>query len=94
MVRRLFPVLVVGLAAALVGCGGDRADALDGLEKMKAACSENDKDLARTIAENLRKSNKVFEKAFSAAVEEKGGSINYCSPLLHNEVTLRIEHGG
>lgn len=93
MVRRFFLVLVCGLAALSAGCGGDKKEALDGLEKMKAACAENDKDLARTIAEGLRKSNKVFEKAFSAAVEEKGGSINYCSPLLHNEVSLRIEHG-
>jgi len=93
MVRRLFPVLVGGLVAFVVGCGGDKKEALEGLENMKAACSENDKDLAKAVAENLRKSNKVFAKAFDAATEEKGGSVNYCSPLLHNEVTQRIEHG-
>jgi len=82
-----------GLVPVFAGCGGEKQGALDGLEKIKAACSDNDKDLAKTVAEGLRKSNKVFDKAFDAAIDDKRGSVNYCSPLLHNEVQQRIEHG-
>jgi hypothetical protein len=93
MLRRFVVVVVCGLAALVAGCGGEKKGALEGLEKIKGACAENDKDLAKSIAEGLRKSNKVFEKAFDAAIDDKRGSVNYCSPLLHNEVQLRIEHG-
>ena len=93
MFRRLLIVLVCGLVSVVAGCAGEKQDALDGLEKIKAACADNDKDLAKTVAEGLRKSNKVFDKAFDAAIDDKRGSVNYCSPLLHNEVQQRIEHG-
>lgn len=94
MLRR-FVVVLFALCVPVVvaGCGNDKKEALEGLEKVKAACADNDKDLAKTIAEGLRKQNKVFDKAFDAAIDDKRGSVNYCSPLLHTEVQLRIEHG-
>ncbi len=52
------------------------------------------KDLAKSVAEDLRAKNKVFDKAFDAAIDDKRGSVNYCSPLLHNEIALRLQHGG
>ncbi len=93
MLRKFVVVVVCGLASLVAGCGGEKKGALEGLEKIKGACAENDKDLAKSIAEGLRKTNKVFEKAFGAAIEDKGGSVNYCSPLLHSEVQQRIDHG-
>ena len=93
MLRRFVVVVGCCVASLVAGCGGEKQGALDGLEKIKAACSDNDKDLAKTVAEGLRKSNKVFDKAFDAAIDDQRGSVNYCSPLLHNEVQQRIEHG-
>lgn len=86
-------VLVCALVPLAAGCGSDKKEALDGLEKIKAACADNDKDLAKKLTEDLRAKNKVFDKAFDAAIDDKRGSVNYCSPLLHTEVSLRIEHG-
>ena len=92
MLRR-FVVVLVALSLALVaGCGNEKKGALEGLEKIKAACAENDKDLAKKMVEDLSKENKVFVKAFKAAIEGNS-SPNYCSPLLHTEVQMRIEHG-
>jgi len=45
------------------------------------------------MAEDLRAKNKTFDKAFGAAIDDKRGSVNYCSPLLFGELTQRIEHG-
>lgn len=87
-------VLVVVLALPFAaGCGSDKEKAHEGLEQIKAACADNDKDLAKKLAEDLRKANKVFDKAFDAAIDDKRGSVNYCSPLLHNEISLRLTHG-
>ena len=94
MHRRLFFVLacvLVPLAAA--GCGNEKKDAIEGLDQIKAACAANDKDLAKKITEDIRAKNKLFDKAFDAAIDDKRGSVNHCSPLLHTEVALRIEHG-
>jgi hypothetical protein len=94
MARRLVFILacvLVPIAAA--GCGTDKKNALQGLETIKEACKGNDKDLAKKLTDDLRAKNKVFDKAFDAAIEDKRSSVNYCSPLLHTEVELRIEHG-
>jgi hypothetical protein len=92
MARRLFFVALFVTSAFAAGCGSEKKGAVEGLEKIKEACQANDKDLARQITEDLRAKNKIFDKAFAAAIE--GNSLpNYCSPLLHTEVSLRIEHG-
>ena len=93
MARRIGLVLVGVVLAFAAGCGSDKGNALEGLEQIKAACGENDKDLAKSLAEDLRAKNKVFDKAFDAAIDDKRGSVNHCSPLLHNEITLRLQHG-
>lgn len=93
MVRRWFLVLIAASVPLVAGCGNDKKDALDGLEKIKEACAGNEKDLAKKLAEDLRAKNKVFDKAFDAAIDDKRGAVNICSPLLHTEVALRIEHG-
>jgi hypothetical protein len=93
MARRLVLVLVGLVLPLSAGCGSDKANALEGLEQIKAACAGNDKDLAKKLAEDLRAKNKVFDKAFDAAIDDKRGSVNYCSPLLHNEISLRLQHG-
>jgi hypothetical protein len=91
--KRLFLVLVCALVPLAAGCGTEKKGALEGLEKIKAACDDNDKDLAKKLIEDLRSKNKVFDKAFDAATEDKRGSVNHCSPLLHDELVQRIEHG-
>jgi hypothetical protein len=93
MVRRLFLVLVAVLVPFAAACGNEKKDALEGLEKIKAACSANEKDLAKKLAEDLKGQNKIFEKAFDAAIDDKRGSYNICSPTLHSEINVRIEHG-
>lgn len=93
MARRLFFALVCVLVPLAAGCGNEKKGAVEGLEKIKEACAANEKDLAKQIAEDLRSRNKIFDKAFDAAIDDKRGSVNYCSPLLHTEVALRIEHG-
>jgi hypothetical protein len=93
MVRRLCVVLVGVMVLLVAGCASDKKKAADGLEEIKTACSANDKDLAKKLTEDLRAKNKVFDKAFDAAIDDKRGAVNYCSPLLHTEVSLRIEHG-
>jgi hypothetical protein len=94
MARRLFLVLLVCVLAPLAaGCGDEKTAAVEGLEKIKQACENNDKDLAKQITDDLRGRNKRFDKAFEEAIKDKGGSPNYCSPLLHNELMSRIEHG-
>jgi hypothetical protein len=93
MVRRSFLVLVAVLVPFAAGCGNDKKEALEGLDKIKEACSANEKDLAKKVASDLRATNKVFDKAFAAAIDDKQGSFNICSPLLHSEVSMRIEHG-
>lgn len=93
MARRLVLVLVCLALPCAAGGGSDKENALEGLEQVKAACAGNDKDLAKKLAEDLRAKNKVFDKAFDAAIDDKRGSVNYCSPLLHNEISLRLQHG-
>jgi len=93
MASRFAFALVCVLVPLAAGCGNDKKGAIEGLEKIKQACEANDKDLAKQITEDLRSKNKVFDKAFDAAIDDKRGSVNYCSPLLHTEVGLRIEHG-
>lgn len=93
MVRRLFLVLVAVLVPFAAGCGNEKKEALEGLEKIKEACSANEKDLAKKVAEDLGAQNKIFSKAFDAAIDEKRGSYNICSPQLHSEVSYRIQHG-
>lgn len=93
MGRRLVLIFVCLTLPVYAGCGSDKENALEGLEQIKAACAGNDKDLAKKLAEDLRTKNKVFDKAFDAAIDDKRGSVNYCSPLLHNEIGLRLQHG-
>lgn len=98
MVRRLSFNLVLVLACGLVplalaGCGTEKKNAREGLETIKEACKNNDKDLAKKLTEDLRAKNKVFDKAFDAAIDQNRANVNHCSPLLHTEVELRIEHG-
>lgn len=93
MSRRLVLALVFLVLPFAAGCSSDKEKAIDGLEQIKAACSDNDKDLAKKLTEDLRAKNKVFDKAFDAAIDDKRGSVNHCSPLLHNEITLRLQHG-
>jgi hypothetical protein len=92
MVRRLFVVWIAASVALIAGCGNDKKEALKGLEQIKAACDDNEKDLAKKIAEDLRAKNKIFEKAFSTATDGNP-SPNFCSPLLHNQITTMIQHG-
>ncbi len=91
--KRLVFALGCLTSLMIVGCGTDKDKAMQGLEQIKAACTDNDKDLAKKLTEDLRGKNKVFDKAFDAAIDDKRGSVNYCSPLLHSEITLRLQHG-
>lgn len=93
MIRRLFLVLVASVVPFTAGCGNEKQEALEGLEKIKEACSTNEKDLAKKLAEDLSAKNKIFNKAFDAAIDDKRGSYNICSPQLHSEVSYRIQHG-
>lgn len=93
MARRLFLVLIVVLVPFAAGCGNEKKEAAEGVEKIKAACQDNDKDLAKKIAEDLGKDNKTFNKAFDAAIDDKRGSYNICDPRLHSEMAYRIQHG-
>lgn len=93
MVRRWFLVVVAVVVPFAAGCGNEKREALEGLEKITEACTGNEKDLAKKLAEDLRAQNKIFDKAFDAAIDDKRGSYNICSPQLHSEITLRIEHG-
>lgn len=93
MVRRLTALLLCALVPLAAGCSSEKEKAVSGLEQIKQSCQDNDKDLAKKLTEDLRAKNKTFDKAFDAAIDDKRGSVNYCSPLLHNEIQLRIEHG-
>lgn len=93
MARRWFPVLFAALVPLVAGCSNEKKDALLGLEKIKAACEDNDKAIANKLAEDLRAQNKIFSKAFSAATDDAPGSVNICSPLLHNRISTMIQHG-
>jgi len=94
MFRRLGFAIAVGLVTfAAAGCGNDKKAAIEGLASIKEACEGNDKDLAKKLIEDLRLKNKVFDKAFDAAIDDQRGNVNHCSTKLHNEITLRIEHG-
>lgn len=91
--RSLFTLAFAALSLAAAGCANEKTEAIEGLEQIKGACTAGDKDLARKLAEDLRVKNKIFDKAFAAATDDKGGTVDHCSPKLHNEVGLRIEHG-
>lgn len=93
MVRRMFLVLVAAVVPFTAGCGNEKKEALEGLDKIKEACAANEKDLAKQVAEELSAKNKIFNKAFDAAIDDKRGSYNICSPTLHSEVSYRIQHG-
>lgn len=93
MIRRFVLVLLAAVVPLAAGCGNEKKDAQEGLEKIKEACSANDKDLAKKLAEDLAAKNKIFNKAFDAAIDDKRGSYNICSPQLHSEVSYRIQHG-
>ena len=92
MVRRFLVVWIAALVPIAAGCGNEKKEALEGLEQIKAACEDNEKDLAKKIGEDLRAKNKIFGKAFSAATDGSG-SVNICSPLLHNQISTLIQHG-
>ncbi|MBK8259069.1 MAG: hypothetical protein IPK82_41230 [Polyangiaceae bacterium] len=93
MFRRCFCVVGAFSISLLVGCKDDKAKALDALEQIKEACAENDKDTAIKIAEEFYAKNDVFKKAYNATGKEPRKADN-CSPLLHNEISTYIHHGG
>jgi len=47
MARWLFFPLIPALALFALGCGNEKKEALEGVERLKAACADNDKDLAK-----------------------------------------------
>ncbi|MEZ4302359.1 MAG: hypothetical protein R3B70_45955 [Polyangiaceae bacterium] len=93
MVRRFLPLVVALLIPLSAGCGDEKKEAIEGLEKIKEACDANQKDVAKKIAEELSEKNKTFHKAFDAAIDDKRGSFDICLPTLHSELALRLEHG-
>ena len=82
--RILTTPIAVLVAIALSGCGKEKAEALDEIEKIKGVCARNDRQKASDMMLAAAEKNETFSKAFrivTADVPDKS-MVDACGTVL------------
>ena len=85
------PFLAMLLFAGL-GCQGNMQERY---AKVRSACRAGDKDEAMRLTEEMRRSDKKFERKFQYVLRNRVGISNkndYCDPYLLSEVERELNN--